>query len=813
MPKDLVTSAYDSVLAEETQVAIEYFQKNDPSILDLPPAQRSAHIRDAARIIAADNAANDGGFGSRFKSFYAKHAPDSTANIGVGPATIGGAASLVGVGPKDWENNPVGATASTAAMAASMVPGGALIGKIPGSTAQMLKTGIQANLPGVFTTARRGEQILGPAGAAGTAGFLGQSFEELNGVPDVPVSTDSKNPGSPATIFSEALARGKKEFMFEAKGGLAGFAVSLGMKGAAMWARGSKDHFDSAMESLRLAGIRNEKFALQEVTDNRLIRGASSIIGVMPIPILSRRFTTAKERVSAALTAKEDEMLDDISPNFSVLKYLYDQNPERYGKLMSEGSERAFKTFGAAAGRYSIVRQGVSGTVDNLIRSERISSAAASTRMTALQTISEVARKRDLPLTYDKAGNVTNMNILSPFSPKVRTFLEQVQNMQRGTVPVDRLVNLKNQARDALKRINPNNPLQDEERVALASIKSAIEADITSAIQAGGSQTLNDNYARLATLDGDWLTLLSGHLDRRASKVQTTFGNERLSEAAGTTFGVPEGFQRHQGPKDMGAFIDDMLKNASPQEIREFSTLVRESGQAGQESIQFAAARKLNEILQGSKNAPEAEIRILYAKKMRDLISGGGKPGGEQEQAFWQLMTEAGVDKTRVRHFVKAADTLWSQYPPETSKFIARSMILRQGKDPISSLASMSTGGLIGSASAAASGSAVGSLGIGPLFSAFLLEEYTRVATSPKVLNQVLAALNPNFGTDARARAAERVMASTLFRDYEQKIKMQAGQGADVLAGALNKFQQIDPANRLADQVSQYMNANPGARP
>jgi hypothetical protein len=809
VPRDPAAVAYDTVLSEERKTAIEYFQENEPEVLNLPPTQREAVIRDAARTIAADNAATAGGFGSRLTNYYAQMAPSQTMDVGVGRATVGNALDLVGVGPESATTDPVGFGASVAANAASMIPGGGLIKMLPGPSAQMLSQGVRANLPGVFTAARRAEQIIGPAMAAGGAGFLGRTIEEINSVPEIPLNSDSKAPVSPAGVFLSALDEAKKQSIFEIQGGLLGLGTSLGIKGVGIWMRGSKEHFDSAMDSLRLAGVRREAFSLQEVTDNRLISGASSIIGVMPIPILSKRFIRAKERVSKEVSRIGDEILDDVSPQFSVLKHLYDQNPERYGKLMAAESEKAFAGFGAAMERYSVVRMGLSTGVINDIRRQRLSSAAASTRTTALQQLSTIATKRDLPLTRDKTGQITNMKVLAGFSPKIATFLEQIQNMPRGTVELDRLINLKGQARDALNAVNPNNPLKNEERVALTSIKAALETDITAAIKASGSPQLQADYDRLATLDGDWLTLLSGHLDRRASKVQKTFGSERLSESSGTSFGLPDGFQRRQGTLDMGSFIDDMLDNASPKEIQEFAVLLRESGPSGQESIRFATARYLEKMLGSAKTvATEGGIEVTHHQKLRDFISKGEK-GGEEERRFWQLMTEAGVDKKRLRNFVDATETLWSQFPPAQSKFIARSVILRQGKNPVNSIASMATGGLLGATTSTAGAAAFGSVSVGAVMSAFLLSQYTQIATNPKYLSAVVAVLDPSFGSGAKARAAERIFSSSLYREWENGVRVEAGQGADVMAGALNRAQQVDPLNNLAGQARQYFNQNP----
>lgn len=818
MAKDPVSLAYDAVLSKERETAIGFLQENSPEVMNLPPAQREALIRDAAKVIAADNAAQQGNFGSRLKSFYAQNAPARTADIGVGPATVGNAFDAVGMGPDAWQQNPVGALASTAANAASMVPGGQLLKMVPTSSAQMLATGVKGGLGGVFSAARRGEQIVGPALAAGGAGFLGRAIEDINQIPPIPLSSDSKDPASPATIFLSALDEAKKQAIFETQGGLLGLGASLGIKGVGIWARGSEKHFNDAMDSLRLAGVRREGFALQEVTDNRLIAGASSIIGVMPIPILSKRFVRAKERVSQELGRIESDILDDVSPQFSVLRSLYESGPEgqkRYGRLLAAESEKAFRGFTAAMQRYSVVRAGVSTNVANLIRRERIGSAAASARTTALQQLSMIATKRDLPLTRDKQGNITGMKELVGFSPRVSKFLTDIQNMPQGVVPLDRMIALKGQARDALNKINPNNPLTNEERTVLTSIKAALETDITSAIQAGGSQQLQSDYARLATLDGDWLTLLSGHLDRRASRVQKTFGNEKLSEVSGESFtasgpnGVPEGFQRHQGSLDMAEFIDSMLSGASPQEIREFGTLLRESGPAGVESIRFAAARHLDQMFGRAKTvATEGGIEVTHHQKLKDFIS-RKDPGGEEEQRFWQLMDEAGVDQKKLGAYIKAADTLWSQYPPAQSKFIARSIILRQGKSPLNSLASMATGGLLSTASTGAGAAATGSVGMGAIMSAFLLDQYTRIATSPRYLDAVVAIIDPKFGSGAKARAADRILASSLYREWENGVRVEAGQGADVLAGALNKAQQIDPLNNLTSQATQFFNANP----
>ena len=814
MPQDPTSLAYDAVLAKERAEAEQYFKENDPSVLDLPPAQRESIVRDLARTFAADEAANTAGMGSRLKSAYAEHAPTTTADIGIGRFTVGKGADLLNVGPQSWQENPVGAAASTMALAASALPGGALISRLPGSTAKMLGMGVESGMGGIFTAARKGEQIIGPAAAAGVGGGFAQAYEDLNGVPEIPVSTDSKDPMSPATVFTSALERAKKEALFEAKGGLIGLGMALGVKGAAVWARGSKEHFDNAMESMRLAGIRGETYGLQEVTDNRLIRGASGVLGVMPIPIIAKKFVKRKEAVSDELGRIQSNFLDDASPGFSVLRDLYERDPKRVGRLLEQKNDEAFKAVSAASQRYGIVRESINNTVTSLIRTERVASAAASTRVTALQRLSSIASRRDLPFTRDAQGNVTNMRVLAGFSRPVVNFLTDIQNMPPGAIPIDRLIALKNQARDALNKINPNNPLSNEERVTLASIKSAIEGDITSAIQAGGSQQLKDSYSRLATYDGDWLSLLSGHVDRRASKIQTTWGNEKLSQSSGQTFNLPEGFQRHQGARDMGEFIDDMLKNAGPQEIREFSTLIRESGQQGAESIQFAAARKLDQIFQSSKTfANEGGIEVLHSKRVLDAIRGGTGEGGKHEQAFWQLMEEAGVPYDRFIAFTKAADKLWSQFPPDSSKYLARKVIL-SGGDPLKSIARAATGGLIGTAAmTGGAGAALGSSGLGVLFSAVMLDQYSRLATSPRYLNMVVQILDPKTTSGVKAKLVDRFMASTFFRDYVNKEKISAGQAADVVAGALNKAQAADPLQRLTDQATSYFRQNPAAAP
>lgn len=804
-PWTIATSA--AVGEDNIRLAKKYLSERVGDFQDMPPDQKEHLVLDAARTLAARDAAKQGGFLNYLKSKYIESQP-----LNFEQSPTGKILDVMQMGPQTWRDHPASAAAATAGTVASLAfPPGRAIGMLPGSTMQMISQGVRSGLPGVFTAAGKAEQILVPAVAAGTAGFVGRVVEEQNSVPPLPVETDADEKDGPANqtdahVFSAALDQAKREFLFETGGGFAGLLSTMGLRAGARYLRGDEAHFRSAIDAMRLAGVRGESYALQEVTNRNVISSASPVLGVQTIPFVSAKFGRAKTRVSEGLTAAKNEMLDDISPGFSIIARLQRLDPAQYSRILGDHSEAAFRQIKGVLQRYRAVRTVRGAGILREVRAQRLSSAAAGTRATALQLSVNQTQRDALPSVMDpRTTTMRPMRPIAEISPGVRGVIDEIGNMRAGAIGLPALLNLRTKLKNLAENLSPTAARVKSDRRAIYSLSAAIDQDITTAISTHGTPQLLEEYRRMIQNDADMLTLMSSHIGRRSQRVQTTFKTQKLSETSGETLNILPGerdIQRHQGPLDMRDLMDSILEDASSEEVRQFAVLMREHGPAGRETLRTAAARKLNDIIAKSTTTTgDRLVDVIHADKIVAAIQ-QGKPGGPKERAFWTLLEESGVDQNRFRSFITAADRLWSQYPPNANIYMARKNMLRGGREPLKNIATMVTGGLLLGGGAVAPDVTMGAA----LLSGYLLKKFADLATSPRDLQSVINALDPRFGSGARAKFAERVVSSAIFRQwYNEEFSDPESATRQALNGAAD-IMQYNPLRKLNDSVTSWSN-------
>lgn len=989
MPRDPVALIFDARFEEEEKAVRQWLSENEPDMLQGNPEAVARLVREEARALRSEKMKREGDQGAiaRVNQQLVSGIPTSTADVGLqtpfgGRLTLGGVADTLGFGPDEMTNNPSSAAAVGGAIAASAIPGGQVVRRLAKAAPKPIRDVLNTdNLLGggtATTILNKAEQIGLPALTAGTAAFGANLFEQLNNTPTPSVSSGSED--TFAAPFSAAFDRAKKEALFEGLGGVTALAGTLGLKVGARWLRGAEPYFNNALESMRLAGIRDEQITLADVSNNALISSSGSTLGVMPIPIIKGRFSRARQRRSDVLTEAADNLFWSISPEFALLRRVLGDDPREHDRLLRFFQGETFQQLEGAVELYRKARAPQEAKLAGLLRSQNVDSSAASFRATVLEKVTELQQASNVPsflradprasaavssgieranarvdaakrkwqdaqlrfeaaleeesfaladtrtdpvglgaarsgekavqrlerrielLTDDlngaKEGSkrqtklrkqlefaqqdlaearvaATEKNaavgtetpagrrqrpatrqvstaktradrlradvatleqkyneallqtskerapreILEGLDPRVADLLERASADGGEPIPVLQLVNLKKQIKNLIDSLDPQVNKQDI--ATLASLKAAIETDVTSAIQNSGNADLLKAYQDLQVFDGDWLTLLKGAAGQRAGQVRGTFGVQKRSEVAGETFGldpeVDRALQRHQGPLDMDQHLDAMLSAASPEEIRQFALLLRTQGEEGKTALRFAAARALDRVIEPARviAKDDPNFSAILGQRIEDAIT-GGDPRGKQAQRFWALIEAAGVPREEVLGFTNAAKILWRELPPDSNKFVMRSFILSMGKDPMGKALKLMTAGLLGASAAGAGPAAVGAAGAGPLnlfLSAFALERYSHIATSPRALRSVRQILDPSFGTGVRTRALERLFADNVFREWfgEQTAMAAAGQAAD----AGNHLQQFitHPMDKLNSAASNFFNNNPGAQP
>lgn len=447
------------------------------------------------------------------------------------------------------------------------------------------------------------------------------------------------------------------------------------------------------------------------------------------------------------------------------------------------------------------------------VRSSQVRTDMASVRVNRLKA--EVDRLEGqyndtlLQTAHDRAPK----ELLENLDPDVADFLDRASSYGGEPLPINQLINMKSQISLLLDRKD----LSKQDIAILSSLKVALESDVTSAIKAHGSPELQKLYTDLQMMDADWLTLLKGAAGQRAQQVRTSFGMQKRSEATGETFGldpeVDRHLQRSQGPLDMDGFLDAMVGNASPEEIRHFALFMRTQGEEGKQALRFAAARALDRVIEPATVMAKDDPKLvaILGQKIDDLIS-GGDPRSEQAQRFWALIDSAGVDRAEVRGFTKAAQILWREMPPQASRFVLRSFIMSLGKDPGRKMLRLMTAGIMGASASGAGAATLGAAGgaLPAMMSIFFLDRYSRITTSPRTLASVRAILDPKYGTQARFRAAERLVADNIFRDWlsEQTPTEAIESGADMMNQFGNGISNPATLTRMANE---YFNNNPGS--
>ena len=822
---DPVANRFDRVRANEMKRAEQLIREKDPTLLQGHPDIAKRNIRDVAKKLAVQSAHELGGVGGFIKRNVEEARPTNFFDLGAGSIpfvrnaspinptlNIGNALEMVGMGPESVRESRLKGLPQGAALAMSAQPQLRMVNAISRIAPKALSA----------SNVLRAEQVLTPALAAGATAFGTTAIGRLNGVPPVRLATDSKNPDSPGAIFSDALNQARNEFLFESGGGVLGFTAMGVLRGGATFIRGDKEFFETALESLRRAGMKDEEFALQEVSNRALISSASGTIGILPLPIIAPKFSKAKERVSAGLARQRETMFHTVSPEFSLIRRLQETDPDRHDALLREGEGNFFRQIGLARERYGDVRAGVEQGVTRGIARENLISDAPNLRVTALKMVVDRANARKVPKrTREETFEFGPLTGRKQVKKRVRTFdvtdseldevLHDVKAMDKGAVKLPELINLRANIRARLDSSDPTQPLSKNDRADILSLVSALDQDIDGTLAREGSEGLNALYDRLKSLDGDWITLIAGHVGNRAKRVQRTFGREKLSEATGETFGLTadeRGFQRQQGVLDMEDFLDSMLSTASREEIRELGILFRSQGNEGKVALRFALARQLDRVIEPAiDTVTDAKIEVTRADVIRRHIS-GNDPRGKQAQRFWALTREAGVSRELVTDFTKAASQLWRQIPKDPNQFMTRSFVLSKGNPK--SLLKLITGGLIasgtaGGAAAGAAGSATGPLTA--LLGLLTLERYAALVTSPKALKSVITLLDPKIGTGAKTRALERLASHNIFREWFAAKNVEINGKQKALANALdglNDFQRSDPLSRMSNEAKDF---------
>lgn len=787
MPRDPIGAAADVIFRDQMVKAEDFVAKTQPEFFSQgDPAEVTDYIRQTARHLYVKEAQQRGGFSGTAMSEVGKRIPTSTPDVGLGminpglePINLGNAADLLGFGPDSWNRSPAGAIAATASTAATMIP-------------PLMPIGLATRLgPKALRAAQLGESILKPALAAGAAGGVAAGIQSAWNPPvNISVASDNPDELSGTHVLADALTEAQRQATFEAAGGLVGVAGSSAFRGIAQYAKGSEAFFRDSLESLRLAGIRRESVALQDVTDRSLISSSGKILGVMPMPIIPARYSRAVNRKSDALGEARDEMLHTVSPTFSIVRSAREADPVRHDRVLRRGFRDVFRKTERAVERYRAVRQPIDASVQRELRIGNYDSAAASTRTTALNVMNTIGERRRLPFTIDPATGASRpIAQTAGTAAGVEGVIGEITRMQPGAVPLTRLVNLRADIRETLNGVNPQNPLQAGDRAHLLSLEAALDQDIESAIANSGNNRLIHEYQQLVNLDSNWITLIRGPVGHRAKLVDETFGRQRMSQTSGQGVGVAPGgrpLQRNPGPLDQEQFLDSMLENASPEEIRQFAIMARSMGPSGDRALRFSAARQLDKALEGATSREMGSARAEVIKPERiEAFMKDKDPRGEAALRFWTLIDEAGVDRQDLRRFTAAAKLLWRDMPPNMNQFIQRSMILSGGKDVPKKIGRLVTAGLIGAGAGA--GAVAGATGFGAaLFGAFLLERYSALATDPRKLQWVLRALDPGYGSGARAQLIERIVADNTFRDW---FSGKFGETANAVTGALDSLQ------------------------
>ncbi len=787
--KDPVGVAADVIFRDQMSKAEDFIAQNEPEFFTKgDPAQVRDEIRKTAKALYLEEARQRGGRVGYALEQVGSRMPTSAMDVGLGminptlqPINVGNALDLVGMGPDSMSRNPAGALASGAALAAStLVP-------------PLLPVGLAARVgPKLERGLRLGESVLRPAAAAGLVGGTAAGIQSAWN-PPAAITVESDNPDemSGTRVFADALNEAGRQAAFETLGGVVGIGGNTAWRGLAQYARGSDKFFRDSLESLRLAGIRQESIALQDVSDRALIASSGRILGVMPVPVIPARYSRAVNRKSDALGEARDEMLRTVSPTFSVVRAARDVDPIQHDRAMRRGARGVFRKVERAVERYRAVRQPIDASVQRELRLGNYDSAAASTRTTALNVMNTIGGRRNLPPTIDQATGATRpIAQTAGTAGPVDGIMGDITRMPPGAVPLTQLINLRSDIRATLSGVNPQNPLQASDRAYLLSIESALDRDIESAIANSGNNRLIHEYQQLVDLDSNWITMIRGPVGQRASLVDETFGRQAMSEASGARVGVPpgaRGLQRNQGAMDQEQFLDSMLENASPEEIRQFAIMARSLGPSGERALRFSTARQLDRAIEGATTREMGTARAEVIKPERiEAFMKDKDPRGDAALRFWTLIDESGVDRQDVRRFTAAARLLWREMPPNMSSFVSRSMLLSGGKDVPKKLARMVTAGLVG-ASAGAGAAAGAPVGVGAaVFGAFLLERYSALATDPRKLQWVLRALDPAYGTGPRAQVIERIVADNVFRDW---FSGKFGETVNAATGALDSVQ------------------------
>lgn len=797
MPKDTVALGFESAFSNEMAEADKYFRENQPELVEQSsPSEYKSLLRDTAREVARKRALKEGGFGGFIKSEAINRAPNEAGEIGfrfldpgnriteaaslegAGKLT-GGIANLFGFGENVASENPARAAGALAATGASFAVPPLMAARIPA---------MAGRIAGAVT---RAEQVIVPVGAATGAGTATSAAQALLIDSDDPNAAENSRPLLDA--IDDGLAAGGSELV----GGLFGQGLVQASKQFYKFARGNEGFFREAMESIRLAGIRGEEVALEQVSDRSILTSGRRTIGVMPIPFIAARFTESAARTSSALGRARNNLFDTVSPTFSTIRRLRSTASEQSDQLLRSNLENVFRKVPKAVERYRAKRNPLDSFVKTEMIRLKVQSAAASSRVTALDLVSKDARKGNLPSIVDPAtGTMRPPGRQNPLSGATAEHINTIANLRPGSIGVEQLNNLRSDIRATLNAVDPMNPLKDADRSALLSLEAALDRDIDSAIMNSGDKRFINAYTKLREMDSTWITLINGHVGNRARNVQTTFGREALSEATGRDVGIlpsERGLQRKQGQTDMAGFLDEMLSEASPEEIRQFGIIMKSLGREGKEALNFAYARQLDNALERSTiKATDASIEVIKAEKIDQFIQGGKGPGGQDALRFWAVVDEAGVPRDQLRNFTKAAKVLWRQVPADTNQFVTRSVLLSGGKDLPGKLTRLMTAGLLGAGTGAGGAAVAGTGGAGgaALFGAFLLHKYSQLATSPELLQKALVALNPNYGTSLRQRALERIYSDPIFMSW---LSDASGTATTAAENALNVVGQLPP--------------------
>lgn len=791
MPKDRIALGFESVFAKEIEEADAWIKQNAPEVAEgKSPSEYRALLRDTARENYRKRALESGGFGGFVKSEIVNRLPNETGELGLrfldpgnriveGASLEGagklasGALDLFGAGPESIAKDPVGGAGALGGLAASIAVPPIAAARVPQMFART----------GVGQAITRLEQILTPAAAATAAGT------------GAAISINSDD-GNTHDDFFDYLNAGLEQGRAEAFGGAVGQGLVLARRAANRFIRGNQNFFDDSLEALRLAGIRGEEVSIENVTDRAIISSGRRTIGVMPIPIFATRFSRSAERSSDAMRRVQTEMFDTASPVFSTIRQLRRANPDAADRLLRARSEQVFRDVAGAVDLYRRRRSRLDAFITREFQNPNLVSAGASVRGTALLQMRAQAAASTLPSRTGQAGTLQPIERANPLSPAAQKHLDDILNLRRGAVGLAQLQNLRKDIRKTIASTDPNQQLDIESRGVLQSLEAAIDNDIEQAVNVSGNRGLITAYTRLRDSDQTWINLLEGHVGARGKRVQTTFGMEALSEAGGRSVGIQvgeRGIQRRQGPLDMGEFLDDLLDDASPEEVRQLGFMLRSQGRSGRESLGFAYARQLDKMIGSvAKTATDANIQVIKADRIRSFIEGKDGQSSQQAQRFWAIAEESGVGREQVERFTRAAEVLWRQVPSDPNQFLTRSVILSGGKNLPQKMLRLMSAGLFGAASAGGAVVApVPTIGA-QILGIVMLDKYSRIATSPKALADLQKVLNPEFGTGIRQRALERFVASSVFREWTdekmQGISAEIDNGLNVINQALPNF-------------------------